>query len=283
MKTLLTLLFAAPLFVVGCGGGGGGSAPSGPSVAEKPSDIWQGVAYHDDGTEEPVLCYFTPELTVLCATEDGREFDGKITELKEKTFQIEYAWMPEIDAGPDGPVAGEGIMYCEWAPQDYVECDFLGVCKDGSVNSGHVEFAHREDHADEAHSDCCLIHRRLNQAHVAGTWIEEDGPISMLSIDRVGRAYGHNAATGCYFSGTVIQKANPALDPSRHRYTNQYRVSLLIESCDADGYDAYNGKMLEGVAFLDDEQMRNDTLRMMSCADSPAAGPAAFTAEFTRQ
>ena len=56
----------------------------------------------------------------------------------------------------------------------------------------------------------------------------------MLSIDRAGRAYGHNAATGCYYSGTVIQKAKPVLDPRR----NLYPVALLIESCEAQEYAA---------------------------------------------
>jgi hypothetical protein len=94
--------------------------------------------------------------------------------------------------------------------------------------------SHRDKHADEEHCRACLLNRRLNKAHVAGTWIDEKGPISMLSIDRAGRAYGHNAATGCYFSGTVIQKAKPVLDPRR----NLYPVALLIESCEAQEYAA---------------------------------------------
>ncbi len=279
MKTLLTLLFAASLFVVGCGGGGGGSSYSDLQVTEKPSDVWQGTAFHDDGTEEPLICMITPELTVYCATEGNREFDGKVARLvDEKTLRIEYGWMPEIVAGENGPVAGAGVIECEWSPHKFLDCDYLGVAEDGNVESGRLVFSHVADQVDAVHSDRCLLSRRLNQSHVAGTWIDGEGPIPMLSIDRVGRAFGHNASTGCYFSGTVRQVANPRLDPWR----NLYRVALLIESCEARGYADFNGKMLQGIAFLDDELLQNDTLRMMAGAKCQE-GPAGFTANFRRQ
>lgn len=274
MKTLLTLLFAASLFVVGCGGGGGGGTAELPPQAEKPSDMWQGVAYHDNGTEESVTCMITRGLKVYCATDGEREFDGKISELDgEKAMQIDYDWSPEVDARNKG--AGEGHMDCEWSPHNFIDCDYVGFGKDGQIESGRVLLIHRDNHPD---GGTCLLNRRLNQAHVAGTWIDEGGPIPMLSIDRVGRAFGHNAITGCYFSGNVTQVANPLLDPWRNFYT----VGLLIESCEAEGYDAFNGKMLRGIAHLDDAELRNDTLTMMAGAKSQE-GPAAFTAYFRRR
>ena len=279
MKTLLTLLVAASLFVVGCGGGSGGSSVADPPVAEKPSDIWQGAAYPDDGTEESLTCVITPGLTVVCATDGNREFAGKVVELEESTLQIEYDWISEIDASEDDPGNGEGVIDCEWSPHDCMECDYLGVGEDGHVESGHMLLFHECNHPDEAHSRTGLLNRRLNQSHVNGTWIDEDGPIRMLTIDRIGRAFGQDAGTGCYVSGNVTQVADPKVDVL---WRNYYTVALLIEGCEAEGYTAYNGKMLRGIAFLDDELLHNDTLRMMGTARCPE-GPAAFTANFRRQ
>jgi hypothetical protein len=279
MKTLLTLLFAASLFVVGCGGGSGGSAAPDPPVAEKPSDIWQGAAYDDDGTEESLTCVITPGLTVVCATDGDREFDGKVVELEEKTLRIEYEWIQEITAAEKGPGRGEGVIDCEWSAHESMDCDYLGVGEDGHVESGHVVLSHVCDHADEAHSRTGLQHRRVNQSHVAGTWIDVDGPIPMINIDQVGRAFGQDATTGCYVSGDVDQVANPKDDVL---WRNYYTVTLKIEGCEAEAYAAYNGKMLRGIAFLDDERLHNDTLRIMGTASCPK-GPAAFTAAFRRQ
>jgi hypothetical protein len=281
MKTLRTLLFAAALAVVGCGGGGSSSTDPPPPTAQKPIGVWEGSAYHDDGQEETLSCLILPGLEVLCATDAHRELDGKIVELVgEEALKIEYEVVPEVDARSLDVTRGEGVIDCEWSPGGTMICDYLGVGDDGVIESGRMVFHHCDNHADEAHSGLCLLRRRVNQQHVAGTWLDPDGPIPFLSIDVVGRAYGHDAVTGCYFNGTL--KAVPDTLYFEWDNLNLYEVTLLIESCDASDYEVYNGRTVRGRAFLDDTDLHNDTLKMMSGVNTPE-GPAAFCAEFHRQ
>ena len=269
MKTFC--VFAAALvFLAGCGSGGGGSvsvAATEPN-AEKATDVWEGVADASRGSEHPTTCIVTPWAEIRCFNDEGQvlfgtgTYDGNGVFSSAVTLADSFEYGAEGDHDPTAkedapaqkPGSGLGQLVCAHTPHKFLDCELMSDADTGAFSSGRLALLHK-DRGPMTHA--CLITELVRADAVTGFWVPKDGIGPAFSIDKLNRLFGQDPETGCIFTGEVKLYRYDPDDPLA-----LHEVQLVIEACLDSAYQQFNGRKLNGIAYLDTTRLTHDTLFM---------------------
>lgn len=277
MKTLLWV-FAAVIFVSGCGGGDGSYSPEVSVADQKATDVWEGTTCDLEGRECVTTCLVTPGAELYCMNADGQVLFGYAA-VSGNVLTANFDWADRVGIEGQDATTGEGQLRCDLSPHEMLSCELTAENGHGGFSEGAMTLFHKE--LDPA-THSCYFHDFVLQAQVGGSWAPWGDAGPTLAIDRAGRAFSQSPEAGCVLNGTVIKTYGDVAGADREDPYNLFSVRLYVEGCTDPAYAVYNGRVLRGFAFLDQTRLENDTLVMMTVVRVPE-GYAAFGARYRRQ
>ena len=296
MKTLC--MFAAALFlIVGCGGGGGNSVSEIATEPEAPkaTDIWEGIADVPGGSEHLTTCIVAPWGEIRCYNDEGQVLYGNGSYDDAGAFKAAVVWADSLDREntrdeppsaktralaqkPNLPRSGKGELACSFIPHQLLTCKLTTDARTGGFSSGMLTLFHK--HLDPVLHNC-FIKDSVHDNAVMGFWAPKDEKGPAFSIDKLHRLFGQDPETGCVFTGEVRRYKDDVANAENPLAL--HKVRLVVDGCLDPDYVEFNGKRLNGIAYLDATGLRHDTLVMALTIRGTDGGYAAVGKKYRRQ